>query len=61
MNLRLIELTSTTALDYRTLLTELAGLGDADLPLLLEHLPRAEYPPAAAFIREQAAALGFIS
>jgi len=49
----------TGGLDYRTLLTELAGLGDADLPLMLEHLPREEYPPAAAFIREQAANFGF--
>lgn len=38
-------------LDYPVLLAELAKLGDADLPLMLEHLPASHYPVAAAFVR----------
>jgi hypothetical protein len=34
------------------LVTELRRLGDAELPLMLEHLPREEYPAAAAFLRQ---------
>ena len=45
------------SLDYRTLLTCAHRL-DPDLPLMLEHLPREEYPPAAAYVRETAQALG---
>jgi sugar phosphate isomerase/epimerase len=46
------------ALDYRTLLRELAGL-DRDLPLMLEHLPGAEeYQAAAGHIRQVAEAAG---
>ena len=44
-------------LDYRALL-RCAAKTDPDLPLMLEHLPREEYAPAAAFVRETAAALG---
>jgi sugar phosphate isomerase/epimerase len=42
----------TGGLDYRVLVTELRRLGDAELPLMLEHLPREEYPAAAAFLRQ---------
>lgn len=38
-------------LDYKTFLTRLAGL-HPDTPLMLEHLPREDYPPAAGFIRK---------
>ncbi|MBN1963085.1 MAG: sugar phosphate isomerase/epimerase [Anaerolineae bacterium] len=44
-------------LDYAVLLRELDRL-HADVPLLLEHLPREEYAPAAAFVRGIAAAEG---
>ena len=44
----------TGGLDYRTLLTGLAKL-DADLPLMMEHLPNAEeYDQAAVYIRQVA-------
>lgn len=44
----------TGGLDYRTLLKGLAKL-DADLPLMMEHLPNAEaYDQAAAYIRQVA-------
>ncbi len=49
----------TGALDYPALLRALHDLGDADLPLLLEHLPYAYYRLAAAHIRAQAQALGY--
>lgn len=45
------------SLDYRALLTSAQRL-DPDLPIMLEHLPREEYPPAAAYVRETAGALG---
>ncbi|GAB4464563.1 MAG: hypothetical protein OHK0029_34630 [Armatimonadaceae bacterium] len=46
------------ALDYPTLLTELARL-DPDLPVLLEHLPNAaEYDAAAAYVRQVAGSVG---
>jgi sugar phosphate isomerase/epimerase len=45
------------SLDYPALLTAAHRL-DPDLPLMLEHLPREAYPPAAAFVRETASALG---
>lgn len=45
-------------LDYRTLLRELDRL-DADLPVMMEHLPSAEeYAQAAAYIRGVAAEVG---
>jgi sugar phosphate isomerase/epimerase len=44
------------ALDYRVFLTELARL-DPDTPLMLEHLPEPQYPPAADYIRGLAAQL----
>ena len=48
----------TGGLDYRALLTGLAGLPQ-DVPLMLEHLPDAgEYAAAAAHIRSAAAASG---
>ena len=31
---------------------------DPNLPIMLEHLPREEYLPAAAYVRETAVALG---
>jgi len=43
----------TGGLDYRALLTSLNGL-DADLPLMLEHLPFDQYAQAAEFIRAAA-------
>lgn len=43
-------------LDYRTLLRCMDQLADKDVPFMLEHLPDAEYGPAAAYIREIAAA-----
>ena len=49
----------TGGLDYPALLRALHDLGDADLPLILEHLPHAHYPLAAAHIRAQALALGY--
>lgn len=49
----------TGSLDFRTLLLKLDGLGDADLPLMLEHLPNAEeYRLAADHIRDVASAVG---
>ena len=45
-------------LDYRVLLTELDRL-DADLPLMLEHLPeQSEYELAAAYVRGVAQEIG---
>jgi len=44
-------------LDYPTLLRALSGL-DADLPVMLEHLPAEKYPAAAHHLREVAAAQG---
>jgi sugar phosphate isomerase/epimerase len=45
-------------LDYRTLLVELDRL-DADLPLMLEHLPaEGEYDLAAAYLRAEAGEVG---
>ena len=45
------------SLDHRALLTSAHRL-HPDLPLMLEHLPREEYLPAAAYVRETARALG---
>jgi sugar phosphate isomerase/epimerase len=46
------------SLNYRAFLTELDGL-DADLPLMMEHLPTAEeYAQAAAYIRSVAEEVG---
>jgi sugar phosphate isomerase/epimerase len=45
-------------LDYRTLLAELSRL-DADLPLMLEHLPgEADYDQATAYVRSVAQEVG---
>jgi sugar phosphate isomerase/epimerase len=44
-------------LDYRTFLTELSRL-PGDIPLMLEHLPAAEYPLAQQYVLEQAQACG---
>ncbi len=44
-------------LDYSALLTCAHQLGP-DFPLMLEHLPRAEYAPAAAYVRAAAQTLG---
>jgi len=41
-------------LDYKTFIAEFAKL-HPDTPLMLEHLPREEYPPAAAYVRKIAA------
>jgi sugar phosphate isomerase/epimerase len=41
-------------LDYGIFLKELSKL-DPDTPLMLEHLPREEYPPAAEYVRKIAA------
>jgi len=38
--------------DYPALIGALRGLGDADLPLMLEHLPREAYGAAGAFMRK---------
>ena len=52
-------LPGTGNLDYATLLRELSGLADADVPLMLEHLPGAEeFRAAAQHIRSVAAAEG---
>lgn len=45
------------ALDYGVFLRELAKL-EPDTPLMLEHLPAEEYPPAAQYVREVAEAEG---
>jgi sugar phosphate isomerase/epimerase len=45
-------------LDYRTLLRCMDRLPDPDVPFMLEHLPQGEYEPAAAYVREIAAAEG---
>ena len=45
-------------LDYRTLLRCMDRLDDPNVPFMLEHLPDAEYAPAAAYVREIAAAEG---
>jgi sugar phosphate isomerase/epimerase len=47
----------TGALDYTVYLRELAKL-DRDTPLCLEHLPEAEYPPAARYIQTLSSQLG---
>jgi sugar phosphate isomerase/epimerase len=44
-------------LDWRVLLQELSRL-DADLPLMMEHMGRRQYAPAAAHIRSVAGGLG---
>ncbi len=44
-------------LDYPAFLQALAGL-DADLPVMLEHLPAEAYPGAARYVREVAQAEG---
>lgn len=47
----------TGVLDYRVFLTELNRL-NPDIPIVLEHLPREEYPLAADYVRSIAAELG---
>ena len=42
-----------TVLDYAVYLAELSRL-DPDTPLVLEHLPEHEYPPAAEYVRDVA-------
>ena len=44
-------------LDYRTFLREMVKLPE-DTPLILEHLPQEEYPPAKDFVLEIAAEIG---
>ncbi len=45
------------SMDYRAFLRALAGL-EADLPVMLEHLPAEAYPAAAAHLRQVATAEG---
>jgi sugar phosphate isomerase/epimerase len=58
LTVRLVECRAGTGgLDYPALLSALQGL-DADLPVLMEHLTKAEeYDAAAQFIRSRAEAL----
>ncbi len=46
-------------LDYKTFLT-LAHQLDPDMPIMLEHLPHADYPEAAAYVRGVAQSLNIL-